>query len=216
MNARLLIVAISAAVACVVCLVVAFLFRGGSPAPTKTVGVETPGGSAQIPVSLAPIKRLPETDWIASAASNALPFSIENRKYGSCYAQRIVFRSGKPLPLYSYASAGSSCEVFSLGDGVFLLEEGWNTDLVWRRRYRVNSSNETLEVGFEGLWIKVPDGAQTITGIKADAGEAFIEVTRADGPATGRECTPVDDQNTHHVYLGTSWPDGRFTGPAEN
>ena len=217
MNQRLLLVAVSAFAACAVLIAVMFLFRsGGQPAGVgdakKTSGASE--GGMQIPVSLEPFKRQPETDWIAAASSNAMPFSIESQKYGSCYCQRIAFASGKTLPLYSYVSDGSSCDVFSLGDGMFLLVEGWKKDLTWRRSYRVNVSNETLEVAFENMWVKVPDGAVSITSIRVDAGEATIEADGAAGTVKGRECTPVADETASSVYVGTCWPDGRFAGPA--
>ena len=217
MNQRLLLLAVSAFASCAVCVAVMVLFRGGAPssgAGDAKKTAEDASRGMQIPVSLEPFRRQPETGWVASASSNAMPFSIESQKYGSCYCQRIAFASGKTLPLYSYVSDGSSCDVFSLGDGMFRLVEGWKKDLTWRRSYRVNASNETLEVAFENMWVKVPDGAVAITSIRVDAGEATIEAEGAAGTVKGRECSPVSDETSSSVYVGTCWPDGRFAGPA--
>lgn len=205
---KLRLFAALALVVCVTAAVVAFAMIRLRSRGLESGGAQgTPG---QIPVSLSAFDRTPDTGWLGSGMADAVPFSIESRRYRTCFEQRVVFGSGKVLPLYSYAKAENPTEVYSLGRGEFYLLEGWGRDVSWQRRHRVNVSNETLEVAFDKFWIRVPDGARSIVGMSADVLGGAIEVETGAGTVRGCECVPVGDSLASPVHVGTCWPDGRF------
>ena len=75
-----------------------------------------------------------------------------------------------------------------------------------RDDFRVNTSNETVEVMSWGRWVKIPDGALSVSG--TDGRAVFIKMP--DGETTSDEGVQVGDTLKGRTYLGLINTDGTF------
>jgi hypothetical protein len=128
----------------------------------------------------------------------AHPFLAE---YDKC----VVFPSGKRIGVRMDTGGAGAFAVYRLPTGEYYLVDGLEHDFI-RNDYRVNTTNETVEIMCDGVWVNVPDKTLKVDGrsndsisIKTKYGEKHVE---------GR--TPVGDSLKGRVYVGLLYPSGKF------
>jgi hypothetical protein len=94
---------------------------------------------------------------------------------------------------------------YRLQSGEYYLVDGLKGDR-FRDDFRVNTSNETVEVMSRGRWVKIPDGALSVSG--TDGRAVFIKMP--DGETTSDEGVQVGDTLKGRTYLGLISTDGTF------
>ena len=106
-----------------------------------------------------------EGGWRSSEITEEIPFSVEYKcahPFLAEYDKRIVFKSGKRIGVKMDTGGGGPFAVYALGNGKFYLADGVGCDFM-RSDYRVNVSNETVELNGDGVWLKIPDGTEVIS-----------------------------------------------------
>ena len=128
----------------------------------------------------------------------AHPFLAE---YDKC----VVFPSGKRIGVWMDTGGAGAFAVYRLPTGEYYLVDGLDFDFV-RNDYRVNTTNETVEMMCDETWVKVPDKTLKIDGTSNDS----IFVKTEDGEKNVGGGTPVGDSLKGRVYVGLLYPSGDF------
>ncbi len=79
-----------------------------------------------------------------------------------------------------------------------------------RSDYRVNVSNETVDVEFDGQWLRLPEGALSVESMGGGETCWDVEVRTANGMAVSHEATPAGDYKKRRQLIGTLSKDGVF------
>ena len=129
---------------------------------------------------------------------NAHPFLAE-------YDKTIVFKSGKRIGVWIDTGGAGPFAVYRLPTGEYYLVDGLEHDFI-RSDYRVNVTNETVEMMCDETWVNIPEGALKVDSRANDS----ITAKTADGEKRADGGAPVGDFLKGRSYLGLLYPSGRF------
>lgn len=149
-----------------------------------------------------------EASWRSCGTDGALPFSVAFRRshpFLAEYDKRVVFKSGKTVAICMDPGGAGPCAVYRLPSGEYYLVDGLDFDWV-RNDYRVNVSNETVEVLHGASWIRIPDETLELVGGSSDG----IVIRTSDGQKSIEGGVPVGDMLAKRTYLGRIHQDGFF------
>lgn len=150
-----------------------------------------------------------------------VPFSLECRRLKGSRHYRLVFASGARIALGSDSCTGDEgYSLYALEDGRYHLFNAGQKDISWRKEWRINVTDESVEVMFKDhwnkygdLWVKIPSGATSVDGgIRIRGGEdgkplsVSIDVNTEGGKVTGHEFTPVGETLANETFIGTFLP----------
>ncbi len=148
--------------------------------------------------------------------TGALEFAVEYRPshpFLAEYDKCIVFPSGKRIGVCPDTGGAGPFAVYRLPIGEYYLVDGLEHDFI-RNDYRVNVTNETVEMMCDEVWVKIPDGSRGVTGggVSTCNGEKHVGITvrTANGEKDVDGGTPVDDSLKGRVYVGLLYPKGDF------
>ena len=148
--------------------------------------------------------------------TGALEFAVEYRPshpFLAEYDKCIVFPSGKRIGINMDTGGAGAFAVYRLPTGEYYLIDGLEHDFI-RNDYRVNVTNETVEMMCDEVWVKIPDGSRGVTGggVSTCNGEKHVGITvrTANGEKDVDGGTPVDDSLKGRVYVGLLYPKGDF------
>ena len=150
----------------------------------------------------------PERSASVTNETGALEFSVEYRPahpFLAEYDKCIVFPSGRRIGVWMDTGGAGAFAVYRLPTGEYYLVDGLDFDFV-RNDYRVNTTNETVEMMCDETWVKVPDKTLKIDGTSNDS----IFVKTEDGEKNVDGGTPVGDSLKGRVYIGLLYPSGDF------
>jgi len=154
-------------------------------------------------------------------AGGEVPFSLECRRLKGSRHYRLVFASGARIALGSDSCTGDEgYSLYALEDGGYHLFNAGQKDISWRKEWRINATDESVEVMFKDhwnkygdLWVKIPSGATSVDGgIRIRGGEngnplsVSINVNTEGGKVTGHEFTPVGETLENEMLIGTFLP----------
>ena len=147
---------------------------------------------------------------VTDRTAPALTFKVEFRPshlFLAEYDKCIVFQSGKRIGVWMDTGGAGAFAVYRLPTGEYYLVDGLKHDFI-RNDYRVNVTNETVEIMCDETWIKIPDGTLAVVGRGGDS----ITVKTASGEknVSDGNGTSVGDSLKERVYLGLLRPNGRF------
>jgi hypothetical protein len=128
----------------------------------------------------------------------AHPFLAE---YDKC----IVFPSGKRIGVWMDTGGAGVFAVYRLSTGEYYLVDGLENDFI-RSDYRVNVTNETVEMMCGKLWIKIPDKTLSITAKSEDS----LSVKMKEGEKVVAGGTPIGDSLKGRVFCGHIYSNGIF------
>ena len=199
------------------------IVRGGEPVGDSLrgrvyLGLLRPDGRFEPGSGADPYERKVDRPWTAAILPTGIPFRFERRK-GHGRSARIVFPSGRTLPLPEFGFHETDWKCFSLESGKFIFSE---TGLM-AETYRLDPVSGVAEQLFKGRWIVLPDSDEELAGIglslPSSPGEeprAHASVQNADGSYSSLETdsSPVGDDLAARTYLGTIHPDGTFSPAA--
>ena len=140
--------------------------------------------------------------------TSALEFAIEYRPahpFLAEYDKTIVFKSGKRIGVWMDTGGAGPFAVYRLPTGEYYLVDGLKHDFI-RNDYRVNITNETVEMMCDKTWVNIPEGALKVVG----GGNDSISVETADGERWVAGGMPVGESLKGRSYLGLLYPSGRF------
>ena len=140
--------------------------------------------------------------------TSALEFAVEYRPahpFLAEYDKTMVFKSGKRIGVCKDTGGAGPFAVYRLSAGEYYLVDGLEHDFI-RNDYRVNVTNETVEMMCDETWVNIPEGALKVVG----GGNDSISVETADGERWVDGGTPVGDSLKGRSYLGLLYPSGRF------
>ena len=140
--------------------------------------------------------------------TNSLEFAVEYRPahpFLAEYDKTIVFKSGKRIGVWMDTGGAGPFAVYRLLTGEYYLVDGLEHDFI-RNDYRVNLTNETVEMMCDETWVKIPDKTLKVDGRTTDS----ISVKTADGEKRADGGTPVGDSLKSRSYIGLLYPSGRF------
>ena len=152
-----------------------------------------------------------EGGWRSSKITEEIPFSVEYKcahPFLAEYDKRIVFKSGKRIGVKMDTGGGGPFAVYALGDGKFYLADGVDCDFM-RSDYRVNVSNETVELNGDGVWLRIPDGTKAISSWGPGRLTAKTEADEEKG-ITVSEGEPLGKTLENRKFLGFIYPNGEF------
>lgn len=129
---------------------------------------------------------------------NAHPFLAE-------YDKTIVFKSGKRIGVWIDTGGAGPFAVYRLPTGEYYLVDGLEHDFI-RSDYRVNVTNEMVEMMCDETWVNIPEGALKVDSRANDS----ITAKTADGEKRADGGAPVGDSLKGRSYLGLLYPSGRF------
>ena len=138
----------------------------------------------------------------------ALEFAVEYKPahpFLAEYDKCVVFPSGKRIGVWMDTGGAGAFAVYRLPTGEYYLVDGLEHDFI-RNDYRVNTTNETVEMMCDETWVKVPDKTLKIDGRSNDS----ISVKTEDGEKDVDGGTPVGDSLKGRVYVGLLYPKGDF------
>ena len=138
----------------------------------------------------------------------ALEFAVEYKPahpFLAEYDKCVVFPSGKRIGVWMDTGGAGAFAVYRLPTGEYYLVDGLEHDFI-RNDYRVNTTNETVEMMCDETWVKVPDKTLKIDGTSNDS----IFVKTEDGEKNVGGGTPVGDSLKGRVYVGLLYPSGDF------
>ena len=138
----------------------------------------------------------------------ALEFAVEYRPahpFLAEYDKCIVFPSGKRIGVWMDTGGAGPFAVYRLPTGEYYLVDGLEFDVI-RSDYRVNVTNETVEMMRGETWIKIPDKTLRVDGRSSGS----ISAKTADGERNASGGTPVGDSLKGRSYLGLLHPSGSF------
>ena len=147
---------------------------------------------------------------VTDRTAPALTFKVEFRPshlFLAEYDKCIVFQSGKRIGVWMDTGGAGAFAVYRLPTGEYYLVDGLKHDFI-RNDYRVNVTNETVEIMCDETWVKIPDGTLAVVGRGGDS----ITVKTASGEknVSDGNGTSVGDSLKGRVYLGSLHPNGRF------
>lgn len=137
-----------------------------------------------------------------------LEFAVEYRPahpFLAEYDKTIVFKSGKRIGVWMDTGGAGPFAVYRLPTGEYYLVDGLEHDFI-RSDYRVNVTNETVEMMCDKTWVNIPEGTIKVVG----GGNDSISVETADGERWVDGGMPVVDSLKGRSYLGLLYPSGRF------
>lgn len=138
----------------------------------------------------------------------ALEFAVEYRPahpFLAEYDKCVVFPSGKRIGVWMDTGGAGAFAVYRLPTGEYYLVDGLEHDFI-RNDYRVNTTNETVEMMCDETWVKIPDKTLKVDGSSSDS----IFVKTEDGEKSVNGGTPVGDSLKGRVYVGLLYPKGDF------
>ena len=138
----------------------------------------------------------------------ALEFAVEYKPahpFLAEYDKCVVFPSGKRIGVWMDTGGAGPFAVYRLPTGEYYLVDGLDFDFI-RSDYRVNTTNETVEMMCDETWVKIPDGALKVDG----RGNDSIFVKTEDGEKSVGGGVSVGDSLKGRVYVGLLNPKGDF------
>ena len=138
----------------------------------------------------------------------ALEFAVEYKPahpFLAEYDRCIVFPSGKRIVINMDTGGAGAFAVYRLPTGEYYLADGLEHDFI-RNDYRVNVTNETVEMMCDQTWVKIPDKTLKVDGSSSES----IFVKTEDGEKSVNGGTPVGDSLKGRVYVGLLYPKGDF------
>ena len=147
----------------------------------------------------------------ATVANGAgqLEFKVEYRPahpFLAEYDKCIMFPSGKRLGLWPDTGGAGAFAVYRLPTGEYYLVDGLEHDFI-RNDYRVNVTNETVEMMCGEKWFAIPDGTLAVTSY----GNKGVTIKTADGEkSVNDDGVAIADSLKGRRYLGLLHPSGRF------
>ena len=138
----------------------------------------------------------------------ALEFAVEYKPahpFLAEYDKCVVFPSGKRIGVWMDTGGAGAFAVYRLPTGEYYLVDGLEHDFI-RNDYRVNTTNETVEMMCDETWVKIPDKTLKVDGSSSDS----IFVKTEDGEKSVNGGTPVGDSLKGRVYVGLLYPKGDF------
>lgn len=150
-----------------------------------------------------------------------VPFSIECRRWKGSHYYRLAFASGTRIVFGSDSCIGTAgYSLYALEDGRYHLFNAVQKDVSWRDEWRIDATDESVEVMFKDhwnkygdLWVKVPSGATSANcGFSISGGEdskplsVSIEVNTEGGKVTGHDFTPVGKTLANEKFIGSFRP----------
>ena len=156
-----------------------------------------------------------EMGWKSCGLTNKVPFEIEVGKRLNQSSRRVRFKSGKTLGIEHEIWNTSPYAIYSIGVDEYNVVNRCDREELWQRSYRVNVSNETIDVETDGQWLRLPDGALSVEslgwgGNKDGTKTYHVEVRTAKGLVEGHEAYPVGDYKKRRQLIGTLSKDGVF------
>ena len=145
---------------------------------------------------------------IVKNEAEKLEFAVEYRPahpFLAEYDKCIVFPSGKRIGVWMDTGGAGAFAVYRLPTGEYYLVDGLEHDFI-RNDYRVNTTNETVEMMCDEIWVKIPDKTLMVNG----RSNGSISVKTEDGERSVDVGTPVGDSLKGRSYLGLLYPSGRF------
>lgn len=140
--------------------------------------------------------------------TSSLEFAVEYRPahpFLAEYDKTIVFKSGKRIGVWMDSGGAGPFAVYRLQTGEYYLVDGLEFDFI-RNDYRVNVTNETVEMMCDETWVNIPDKTLKVDGRSSDS----IMVETADGEKWAEGGMPVGDSLKGRVCVGLLYPSGRF------
>ena len=144
----------------------------------------------------------------AKDGADVLAFSVEYKPahpFLAEYDKCVVFPSGKRIGVWMDTGGAGPFAVYRLPTGEYYLVDGLEHDFI-RNDYRVNVTNETVEIMCDETWVKIPEGTLKVDGRSGDS----IMVKTADGEKWAEGGMAVGDSLKGRVYVGLLYPSGRF------
>ena len=141
-------------------------------------------------------------------AAGATLFSVEYKNahpFLAEYDKTIVFASGKRIGVWRDTGGAGAFAVYQLPSGDYYLVDGLDADFI-RNDYRINVTQETVEILCGQTWLPLPDNALWVTMKSND----FVVAETADGDVTVESGRPVGDSLKGRRYLGLIYPQGTF------
>lgn len=169
-----------------------------------------------------PFSDIIEPKWeIIKLDGGEVPFSLECKRWKGSHCYRLAFASGARIALGSENCIGEGgYSLYALEDGRYHLFTAGQEDILWRNEWRIDATEESVEVMFKdhwnkygNLWVKIPRGATSAnSGIGISGGEdgkplsVSIDVNTEGGKVTGHDFTPVGETLANEKFLGTFHP----------
>lgn len=150
-----------------------------------------------------------EANWRPCGVTNAVPFEVDDGKRLNLHSRRIRLKSGKTLEILHDVWNLAQMKIFMLGPDEYELVDSTKS---WGGcSYRVNVSNETIDVEYDDHWLRLPEGALSVMsmgkGWNKDGTVTWrIEVMTANGSVEGHESVPVGDSKKQRRYICTIRP----------
>ena len=159
---------------------------------------------------------LPSETWTRGNVSNELPFAVEYKRAKTLcaeYDKRIRFKSGKTVGIWPDTGGGGPFAVYALQDGEYYIVDGIEHGFL-RNEYRVNCRNETVDMRYMDVWLRIPDGSLEITGVLCDGNKAspryLITVQTENGEIKGSQFEPVTENPEAEQLIGEINANGKF------
>ena len=153
-----------------------------------------------------------ETDWTPRGLTDKLPFEIEDGKRQRYCSRRFRLKSGKTLEIVHESFSPEPCGIYRLGSDEYNIVSNIEKDECWQRSYRVNVSNETIDVEWDGHWLRLPEGALSVgamgRGEKDGLTTWHVTVQTANGSVEGHEASPAGDYKKSRQFVGKLTKDG--------
>ena len=137
-----------------------------------------------------------------------LEFAVEYRPahpFLAEYDKTIMFKSGKRIGVWMDTGGAGPFAVYRLPAGEYYLVDGLEHDFI-RNDYRVNVTNETVEMMCDETWVNIPDKTLKVDSrsgdsilVKTDNGEQYVSGGK-----------PIGDSLKSRSYIGLLHPSGRF------
>ena len=151
-----------------------------------------------------------ETDWKPCGLADKVPFEFEIGKRLDRRSKRIRFRSGKTLGIEHEMWRAVPCAIYRIGPDEYNVVNDCDKEGRWQRSFRVNVSNETVDVEFDGQWLRLPEGTLSVESMSGGETRWDVEVRTANGTAVSHEATPAGDYKKRRQLIGTLSKDGVF------
>ena len=149
-------------------------------------------------------------DWKSPGPNGVVPFEVEYRRvpmmFFAEFDRRVAFASGKRIVIDGDQGGQAALSVYALKDGTYVLTDDGET------LSRVDTADETVDMGINGRWYRFPDGAVEIgpswsghvTIVLESGEEKIIE-----------ESVPYGDSLDGWRLLGKFVPYGKFVAGEE-
>lgn len=156
-----------------------------------------------------------EPEWKACGLSRTLPFDIEDGKRLDRHSRRIRFRSGKTFGVGYENFENEACAIYKISPDEYNVVRGCDKDVRLQWSYRLNVSNETVDLEYHDHWLRLPEGTLSVQsmgcGESKDGRKQWqLKAQTAEGPAEGWEIGPAGDYKSRREPVGTLTKDGVF------